>query len=114
VARSIHARAKQAAGLFVAAHTGAVTQELSQSEVFGHEKGAFTGAVDRKPGKCELAEGGTLFLDEISTMDERTQVNLWRVLESFHYSRVGGKKERAANVRVVAASNRDLEGMVKA
>jgi DNA-binding NtrC family response regulator len=114
VARSIHQRSKQAAGPFVAVHTGAIPQELIQSELFGHEKGAFTGAVENKPGKFELAEGGTLFLDEISTMDERTQVNLLRVLESFHYARVGGKKEREANVRVVAASNRDLEGMVKA
>jgi two-component system response regulator AtoC len=114
VARSIHGRSKQASGPFVAVHTGAIPQELIQSELFGHEKGAFTGAVDKKPGKFELAEGGTLFLDEISTMDERTQVNLLRVLESFQYSRVGGKKERSAHVRVLAASNRDLEAMVKA
>jgi DNA-binding NtrC family response regulator len=114
VARSIHARSPQAEGPFVAVHTGAIPQELIQSELFGHEKGAFTGAVDRKPGKFEQAEGGTLFLDEISTMDERTQVNLLRVLESFQFSRVGGQKEQKANVRVLAASNRDLEAMVKA
>src|SRR5207302_354847 len=69
---------------------------------------------DRKPGKFELAEGGTLFLDEISTMDERTQITLLRVLESLQDTRVGGKKERSANVRVVAACTRDLEEMVKA
>jgi DNA-binding NtrC family response regulator len=113
VARSIHARGKQASGPFVAVHTGAIPQELIATELFGHERGSFTGAVDNKPGKFELAEGGTLFLDEISTMDERTQVNLLRVLESFRYTRVGGKKERPANVRVLAASNRDLEAMVK-
>jgi two-component system response regulator AtoC len=103
-----------AEGPFVAVHTGAIPQELIASELFGHEKGAFTGAVDKKPGKFELAEGGTLFLDEISTMDERTQINLLRVLETHAYTRVGGKKEREAKVRVLAASNRDLEAMVKA
>ena len=95
-------------------HTGAIPQELIASELFGHEKGAFTGAVDKKPGKFELAEGGTLFLDEISTMDERTQINLLRVLETRSYARVGGKKERDSHVRVLAATNRDLEAMVKA
>jgi DNA-binding NtrC family response regulator len=114
VARSIHQRSQRAQGPFVAVHTGAIPQELIASELFGHEKGAFTGAVERQPGKFELAEGGTIFLDEISTMDERTQINLLRVLESFRYARVGGKKEREANVRVLAASNRDLEGMVHA
>jgi len=114
IARSIHQRSPQANGPFVAVHTGAIPQELIQSELFGHERGAFTGAVEGKPGKFEQAEGGTLFLDEISTMDERTQVNLLRVLESFHYSRVGGKKEQRANVRVLAASNRNLEAMVQA
>jgi DNA-binding NtrC family response regulator len=114
VARSIHARSSVAAGPFVPVHTGAIPQDLIATELFGHEKGAFTGAVDKKPGKFELAEGGTLFLDEVSTMDERTQVNLLRVLESFQYTRVGGRKERPANVRVLAASNRDLESMVKA
>ncbi|MDB4971342.1 MAG: DNA-binding transcriptional response regulator, NtrC family, contains AAA-type ATPase, and a, partial [Myxococcales bacterium] len=114
IARSIHQRSAFAEGPFVAVHTGAIPQELIASELFGHEKGAFTGAVDKKPGKFELAEGGTLFLDEISTMDERTQINLLRVLETHQYTRVGGKKERDARVRVLAASNRDLESMVKA
>jgi two-component system response regulator AtoC len=116
IARSIHERSQAglSGGPFVPVHTGAIPQELIQSELFGHERGAFTGAVERKPGKFEQAEGGTLFLDEVSTMDERTQVNLLRVLESFQYSRVGGKKEQRADVRVLAASNRDLEAMVKA
>ncbi len=112
VARSIHGRSARHDGPFIPVHTGAIPQELIASELFGHEKGAFTGATDKSPGKFELAENGTLFLDEISTMDERTQVNLLRVLETFRYSRVGGRKERTANVRVVAASNRDLEAMV--
>ena len=112
VARSIHQRSARANGSFVAVHTGAIPQGLIASELFGHEKGAFTGAAERKPGKFELAEGGTLFLDEISTMDEQTQVGLLRVLESFRFMRVGGRRERAANVRVVAASNRDLVDMV--
>jgi DNA-binding NtrC family response regulator len=113
VARSIHQRSAQANGPFVPVHTGAIPQELIASELFGHEKGAFTGAVDKQPGKFELAESGTLFLDEISTMDERTQVNLLRVLENFRYARVGGGKERDAHVRVLAASNRDLQAMVQ-
>ncbi len=114
VARAIHNRSVRAQGPFIALHTGAIPQELIASELFGHEKGSFTGATERKPGKFELAEGGTLFLDEISTMDDRTQVNLLRVLETFRYARVGGRKERVANVRIVAASNRDLEAMVRA
>jgi DNA-binding NtrC family response regulator len=92
----------------VAVHTGAIPRELIATELFGHEKGSFTGAVERKEGQFEMAEGGTLFLDEISTMDERAQVNLLRVLESFSYMRVGGRKEKHADVRVVAATNRDL------
>ncbi|HEX6837211.1 MAG TPA: sigma 54-interacting transcriptional regulator, partial [Polyangia bacterium] len=87
VARAIHMRSKRAQGPFVAVHTGAIPRELIASELFGHERGSFTGAVDRKEGKFELAENGTIFLDEISTMDERTQVNLLRVLESFAYMR---------------------------
>jgi transcriptional regulator with PAS, ATPase and Fis domain len=113
VARAIHLRSKRAEGPFIAVHTGAIPRELIASELFGHERGSFTGAVDRKEGKFELAEGGTIFLDEISTMDERTQINLLRVLESFAYMRIGGKKERQADVRVVAATNRDLLKMAE-
>jgi DNA-binding NtrC family response regulator len=114
VARSIHTRSRRARGPFVPVHTGAIPRELIASELFGHEKGAFTGATDKHPGKFEQAEAGTLFLDEVSTMDERTQVNLLRVLETFRYSRIGGKKERSADVRIVAATNRDLEAMARA
>ncbi len=113
VARAIHMRGKRAQGPFVAVHTGAIPRELIASELFGHERGSFTGAIDRKEGKFELAEAGTIFLDEISTMDERTQINLLRVLESFAYMRIGGKKERQADVRVVAATNRDLFQMTE-
>ncbi|MBI4511054.1 MAG: sigma-54-dependent Fis family transcriptional regulator [Deltaproteobacteria bacterium] len=112
VARCVHGLSSRGEGPFVPLHTGAIPQELIASELFGHEKGSFTGAVERNPGKFELAEGGTLFLDEVSTMDERTQIGLLRVLESFRFTRVGGRKERPADVRVVAASNRDLSSMV--
>jgi DNA-binding NtrC family response regulator len=112
VARSIHRRSARGDGPFVAVHTGAIPQELIATELFGHEKGSFTGATDKTAGKFELAEGGSIFLDEVSTMDERTQIGLLRVLESFRFTRVGGRKERSANVRVIAASNRDLQAMV--
>jgi DNA-binding NtrC family response regulator len=112
VARSIHTRSGRNAGPFVAVHTGAIPQELIASELFGHEKGSFTGATEKTPGKFEQSENGTIFLDEVSTMDERTQIGLLRVLESFRFTRVGGRKERTANVRVVAASNRELASMV--
>ena len=113
VARAIHMRSLRATGPFVAVHTGAIPRDLIASELFGHERGSFTGAIDRKEGKFEQADGGTIFLDEISTMDERTQINLLRVLETFSFARIGGKKEKAVNVRVVAATNRDLMKMVE-
>jgi DNA-binding NtrC family response regulator len=112
VARAVHDLSRRKDGPFIAVHTGALPRDLIASELFGHERGAFTGATERKEGKFELADGGTLFLDEMSTMDERTQVNLLRVLESFSYMRIGGKRERTADVRVVAATNRDLLKMV--
>ena len=111
-ARSIHKRSTRARGPFIAVHTGAIPQDLVASELFGHERGSFTGAVEQKPGKFEQAQGGTIFLDEINTMDSRTQIGLLRVLESFRFTRVGGGEERTANVRVVAASNRDLSELV--
>ncbi len=114
VASSIHRRSARAAGPFVAVHTGAIPAELVASELFGHERGAFTGAVEQKPGQFETAAGGTLFLDEVNTMDARTQVSLLRVLETFRFTRVGAQEERVANVRVVAATNRDLSELVAA
>jgi DNA-binding NtrC family response regulator len=113
VARAIHNRSTRVEGPFIAVHTGAIPRDLIASELFGHERGAFTGATERKEGKFELAEGGSIFLDEISTMDERTQINLLRVLETFTFTRIGGKKEKSANVRVVAATNKDLLKMVE-
>ncbi len=113
VARAIHVRSGRVSGPFVPVHTGALPRELIASELFGHERGSFTGAVDRKEGKFEQADGGTIFLDEISTMDERTQVNLLRVLETFTFARIGGKKEKQVNVRVVAATNSDLMKLVE-
>jgi len=113
VAASIHRRSTRSGGPFVALHTGAIPAELVPSELFGHEKGSFTGAVEMKPGRFEAADAGTLFLDEVNTMDARTQVSLLRVLETFRYSRVGGHDEKTANVRVVAATNRDLGELVQ-
>src|SRR5215831_7009222 len=113
VARAIHNRSSRTSGPFIAVHTGAIPRDLIASELFGHERGSFTGATDRKEGKFEQADGGTIFLDEISTMDERTQINLLRVLETFRFTRIGGKKEMSVNVRVVAATNRDLMKMVE-
>jgi DNA-binding NtrC family response regulator len=113
VARAIHHRSQRANGPFVPVHTGAIPRELIASELFGHEKGSFTGAVNAADGKFDAALRGTLFLDEIGTMELAVQVSLLRVLETFKFTRVGGRKERDADVRVVAATNRDLLEMVK-
>lgn len=113
VARAIHARSARANGPFVPVHTGAIPRELIASELFGHEKGSFTGAVTSADGKFDAAMRGTLFLDEIGTMELAVQVSLLRVLETFKFTRVGGRKERDADVRIVAATNRDLLEMVK-
>jgi DNA-binding NtrC family response regulator len=111
VARAIHNRSKRKDGPFVPVHTGAIPKDLIESELFGHEKGAFTRAVTAAEGKFGAAKGGTIFLDEVSTMGERAQVDLLRVLETFKYTRVGGKVEHTADVRVVCATNTDLLAM---
>jgi DNA-binding NtrC family response regulator len=111
VARAVHNRSARKAGPFVPVHTGAIPKDLIESELFGHEKGAFTGAVSAAEGKFGAAKGGTIFLDEVSTMSDRAQVDLLRVLETFKYTRVGGKSEHTADVRVVCATNRDLLAM---
>jgi DNA-binding NtrC family response regulator len=111
VARGIHNRSPRAEKPFVPVHTGAIPKDLIESELFGHEKGAFTGAVSAAEGKFGAAKGGTIFLDEVSTMSERAQVDLLRVLETFKYTRVGGKVEHTADVRVVCATNCDLLAM---
>ncbi len=113
VARAVHARSSRSSGPFVPVHTGALPKDLIESELFGHERGAFTGAVGSSEGKFGTAKGGTIFLDEVSTMPERAQVDLLRVLETFRYTRVGGKTEHQAEVRVVCATNSELMEMVR-
>jgi two-component system response regulator AtoC len=108
VARAIHERSARAERPFVPLHCGALPREVFESELFGHEKGAFTGAINVKPGLIELADGGTLFLDEIGEIDPDMQVKLLRVLESGAFFRVGGTRPRRVDVRIVAATNRDL------
>jgi transcriptional regulator with PAS, ATPase and Fis domain len=114
VARSLHQRSRRSEGPFIPVNTGAISKELIASELFGHEKGAFTGASYKKEGKFELAHDGTLFLDEISTMDENTQISLLRVLEEKHFQRLGGKHDIPTNARVVTATNENLLEAVKA
>jgi DNA-binding NtrC family response regulator len=114
VARGLHTRSRRSQGPFVPIHTGAIPKELVASELFGHEKGAFTGAATSQEGKFEAAAGGTVFLDEVGTMDVSTQISLLRVLETYRFTRVGASKERDADVRIVAATNRDLLDLVEA
>jgi DNA-binding NtrC family response regulator len=114
VARGLHNRSRRSQGPFVPIHTGAIPKELVASELFGHEKGAFTGALSSQEGKFEAAAGGTIFLDEVGTMDLSTQISLLRVLETYRFTRVGANKEREADVRIIAATNRDLLDLVEA
>jgi DNA-binding NtrC family response regulator len=108
VARAIHARSHRADGPFVPVNCAALATELLESELFGHEKGAFTGAMRTKPGRVEMAAGGTLFLDEIGELRPLLQAKLLRVLQEREYERVGGTRTLKADVRVIAATNRDL------
>ena len=108
VARAIHRASKRAGGPFVEVNCAAIPQELIESELFGHEKGSFTGATGMKRGKFELANGGTIFLDEIADMSLATQAKVLRILEGQEYQRVGGAKTLKADVRVIAASNKNL------
>lgn len=113
IAMAIHKLSSRASKPFVAVHCAALNENLLESELFGHEKGAFTGATERVPGRFETAADGTLFLDEIGEISLPTQVKLLRVLENRTFERVGGKTQITVNARLVAATNRDLAAMVK-
>ena len=114
VARHIHELSDRRDGPFVPVNCGAIPRELLESELFGHEKGAFTGALATRIGRFELADGGTLFLDEIGDMSLDMQVKLLRVLQERVFERVGSTEPRRANVRILAATHRDLESRVAA
>ncbi len=114
VAEAIHQLGSRRTGPFVAVNTAAIPHDLVESELFGHEKGAFTGAVAQAIGKFEQANGGTLFLDEIGDMPAEAQTRLLRALQSGRIRRVGGRQEIAVNVRIIAATNRDLAPMIAA
>src|SRR5213592_4540226 len=113
VARAIHERSARAERPFVPIHCGALPRDVLESELFGHEKGAFTGAIASKPGLIDLADGGTLFLDEIGEMEPDSQVKLLRALETGMFFRVGSTRPHAVDVRIVAATNRDLAEALK-
>lgn len=113
VARAIHANSPRKYFPLVTVHCGALTESLLESELFGHEKGAFTGAVYNRKGRFEMADGGTIFLDEIATIPPKMQVELLRVLETKSFMRVGGTKEITSDFRIICATNRDLKGMVE-
>ena len=109
VARGIHSQSHRAAGPFVAVNCGAIPGELLESELFGHEKGAFTGAIQARVGRFEQAAAGTLFLDEIGDMPQGMQVKLLRVLQERSFERVGSNKTQQCDVRIIAATHQDLE-----
>ncbi|HUO05486.1 MAG TPA: sigma-54 dependent transcriptional regulator [Candidatus Binataceae bacterium] len=112
VARAIHFRSPRARRPFIAVNCAAFSRELVESELFGHEKGAFTGAAARREGKFEAADGGTLFLDEIGDMALETQAKLLRVLQEKQFERIGGNQALTVDVRIIAATNQDLETMI--
>ena len=112
VARAIHANSPRKFFPMVSVHCGALSESLLESELFGHEKGAFTGAVYNRKGRFEMADNGTIFLDEIATISSKMQVELLRVLETKSFVRVGGHKEITSDFRVICATNRDLKEMV--
>ena len=114
IARAIHKRSRRSSRAFVSVNCAAIPASLIASELFGHEKGAFTGALQRRLGRFELAEGGTLFLDEIGELSSETQTALLRVLQEREFQRVGGSESIAADVRLIAATNRDLNAAMAA
>jgi Nif-specific regulatory protein len=113
IAQALHQHSNRAAGPFVKLHCAALAETILESELFGHEKGAFTGAVARRDGRFSQADGGTLFLDEIGEISPAIQVKLLRFLQEHEFERVGGNQTLKVDVRVIAATNRDLEKMVK-
>ena len=113
VARALHDYGKRRAGPFVAINMAAIPRELIESELFGHERGAFTGATTRTQGRFEQANGGTLFLDEIGDMPPEAQTRLLRVLQEGEFTSVGGRQPIKANVRIIAATHRDLRSAIR-
>jgi two-component system nitrogen regulation response regulator GlnG len=113
VARALHDYGKRRAGSFVAINMAAIPRELIESELFGHERGAFTGATNRSQGRFEQANGGTLFLDEIGDMPPEAQTRLLRVLQEGEFTSVGGRQPIKANVRIIAATHRDLRTAIR-
>jgi len=113
VAKAIHSNSPRKFFPLVSVHCGALTESLLESELFGHEKGAFTGAMYNRKGRFEMADNGTIFLDEIATISTRMQIDLLRVLETKKFMRVGGNKEISSDFRVICATNRDLKSMVE-
>lgn len=113
VAKAIHSNSSRKFFPLVSVHCGALTESLLESELFGHEKGAFTGAMYNRKGRFEMADNGTIFLDEIATISMKMQIDLLRVLETKKFTRVGGNKEIASDFRVICATNRDLKSMVE-
>jgi transcriptional regulator with GAF, ATPase, and Fis domain len=112
IARAIHANSPRKFFPMVSVHCGALSESLLESELFGHEKGAFTGASFNRKGRFEMADGGTIFLDEIATISSKMQIELLRVLETKTFLRVGGNKEITSDFRVICATNKDLKSMV--
>ncbi len=113
VARAIHSNSSRKYFPLISVHCGALTESLLESELFGHEKGAFTGATFNRKGRFEMADGGTIFLDEIATISPKMQIELLRVLETKSFIRVGGNREISSDFRVICATNRDLKSMVQ-
>jgi DNA-binding NtrC family response regulator len=113
IARAIHANSQRRFYPMVSVHCGALTESLLESELFGHEKGAFTGAMYNRKGRFEMADSGTIFLDEIATISSKMQIELLRVLETKSFIRVGGNKEITSDFRVICATNRDLKKLVE-